>query len=200
MTEDCCYVGLSCEPVDETLSVCVHGNPIKFGRCLLCFPLIGDDPIKELRNRIESLHEFKLRQCDENKQSIDKDKITSKRLIELEETIKNTPSISGESDYVYNIHNICSDIDDIKERLEKLTQLFNTQIEHNDAGIDGFKSIEERMNEIQNQFDIVRVLGISNDKKPFRCPVCDGRGHTLNNVIGYVSDCKSCNGKGIVWG
>jgi len=74
-----------CHPPD-TLALCKHGKPVKFP-CLSCAPthkeftlLDAINAIEELRNRIEALHEHKLRQIDENRK-------ISKKVDDLEELI-----------------------------------------------------------------------------------------------------------------
>jgi len=45
------------------------------------------------------------------------------------------------------------------------------------------------------------------ERRPFKCPVCEGRGFLLESFYtdddsaasGYVC-CRTCSGKGIVWG
>jgi hypothetical protein len=41
---------------------------------------------------------------------------------------------------------------------------------------------------------------INYSKKPYRCPLCDGFGKQLHLITQEVSECKACNGIGIVWG
>lgn len=61
-----CGLGISCEPVS-----CEHGRQLRIERCYICelndqiFKL--NDISKSLSIRIEALHEFKLRQIDENR-------------------------------------------------------------------------------------------------------------------------------------
>lgn len=41
-----------------------------------------------------------------------------------------------------------------------------------------------------------------NYNKPHKCPICDGSGGTKHPLTGFLaaSVCRSCEGKGIVWG
>ncbi len=36
-------------------------------------------------------------------------------------------------------------------------------------------------------------------KSPYKCPVCDGRGGTVINLV-IDTECHACKGSGIVWG
>jgi len=46
------------------------------------------------------------------------------------------------------------------------------------------------------------------ERRPFKCPVCEGRGFLLESFYtdddstasGYYVTCRTCSGKGIVWG
>jgi len=46
---------------------------------------------------------------------------------------------------------------------------------------------------------IEKIKANNSDKKPYKCPVCDGEGGT--KISGTIDeDCCACQGKGIVWG
>jgi predicted Zn-ribbon and HTH transcriptional regulator len=187
MTDSC--IGLSCEPLrSETLSVCMHGNPINFGRCLICYPLFKPDPIKELRNRIESLHEFKLRQCDEN---ID----IKKRVEEVIKLFVKADSLL--EDDIIKLHQSreahSRNHKDIFERLDNLEKLYQSSTEMESHLLNRVKDLESAVYKLQR----------SESKIPRMCPVCDGKGSHKKEVEPRVLSfeiCIPCEGKGIVWG
>lgn len=41
---------------------------------------------------------------------------------------------------------------------------------------------------------------IEKEKKPYKCPVCEGKGTYLGIEQIPVQNCTSCDGKGIIWG
>lgn len=71
-----------------------------------------------------------------------------------------------------------------------------------------------QLEELETQVSIIRALGCRpyvKDKKPYKCPVCDGVGHLyrsenkdnmFTNFEFYRehASCHACEGKGIVWG
>jgi DnaJ-class molecular chaperone len=46
---------------------------------------------------------------------------------------------------------------------------------------------------------LMKLITGKNEKKPYRCPICDGVGKIIGQIIIKV-DCGTCEGKGIVWG
>src|SRR6478752_413978 len=179
--------------VTETLSVCQHGNPINFGRCLICYPLSKPDPIKELRNRIESLHEFKLRQCDENKE-------IKKRIEEVINLF-----VKGESVLEDDIIKLQQSREahsrnhkDIFDRLDNLEKLYQSSTEMESHLLNRVKDLEK--------FQDLTYLQYHNrkGKNPYKCPVCDGKRHLPNGLkfeevygttLKTISECEVCEGK-----
>src|SRR5271166_6123615 len=83
---------------------------------------------------------------------------------------------------------------------------------------DRIKILEDYTKELEVQINIIRALGgrpFIKDKKPYKCPVCDGKCEFLNETLlpgarltkrqrqdatGCYDMCMPCEGKGIVWG
>jgi DnaJ-class molecular chaperone len=57
--------------------------------------------------------------------------------------------------------------------------------------------------ELTEFLEVIKAAGVSvtlhpeKPKKPFRCPVCEGKGYVLR---GTPSNCNGCNGSGVLWG
>ena len=75
------------------------------------------------------------------------------------------------------------------------------------------QAIKEHNNEIRNRLEHLEQLEkiedmerqIYSNKKPHKCPVCEGEGKKKIKYLSdgrplIVIDCISCEGKGIVWG
>jgi DNA repair exonuclease SbcCD ATPase subunit len=199
-----------CHPT-ETLSLCPHGNPVKFGRCLACDPikripdlhmdfLAGKEildvirkELQENKNRIEALHEHKLRQIDENRK-------ISRRVDEIEK-IKGLVSSSLDE----TLCDIDKDISKLNERLDR--------IDH--KCVNHITSIFKRLEELESKFDDLSVKSkLNSQKQPFKCPVCSGAGdfhveslqdiqalgsHRIDGMGRHYTKCHACN-DGIVWG
>lgn len=83
----------------------------------------------------------------------------------------------------------------------KLTQELDPQV---------WKHLTERIDKLEQSILETRILFINqlgNDKKPHKCPVCEGscmRPNPLNSIenakMPVNLDCIVCEGKGIVWG
>jgi len=72
--------------------------------------------------------------------------------------------------------------------------------EHGCAAICNFCKLEKRISVIEIK---LHELNKTFDKKPHRCPNCDGMSFTQlmdTDGIRRAKECKSCNAKGIVWG
>jgi len=199
----------------ETLSTCKHGNPVKFGRCLECNPMnkisftLDDlkklyEEVKILMNRIESLHEFKLRQCDENKE--------------------NSKLIQAHEEYLNNIHKIAlCDPEKVLANQKILNEKINNLEKSREAHSKNHGAIFERLEHLENLYkssteiesnllnkvkELERFQDIThaqymNKKQPYKCPVCDGKGSHKKEIEPRVLEfdiCIPCQGKGIVWG
>lgn len=80
---------------------------------------------------------------------------------------------------------------------------------------DKIKLLEERLNVVEQWKKVAKVL-CDQSKKPHKCPVCDFSGaiqlESIEEVIRFKDEiintddgknfisCRSCEGKGIVWG
>jgi len=96
-----------------------------------------------------------------------------------------------------------------EERIKKLenfnqydTELISNQIKKiNELEIKFANDIDSvREGLLQTRLQFIDQLG--NDKKPHRCPICEGQGywHKVENGIACGGRCQTCEGKGIVWG
>jgi hypothetical protein len=56
--------------------------------------------------------------------------------------------------------------------------------------------LEKRLKEVEEILNnVTKKVGY----RPHKCPICDGNGGTV--ICGVVNEyCKTCKGKGIVWG
>ncbi len=236
-------MSLSCDPAQETLSVCIHGAPVKFGRCLLCNPMerktvnIGDliDELISLRNRIEALHEHKLRQIDENRK-------VSKHLDSIDASIKVNKKIEERFDKLEKFHSdwnkmpkfdlhtwqegIQKQINDVIGLFVKADSVLENDIiklqqsreSHSRNHKDIFERLEkiEQFNEkfknalrndidryqytLNNYEERIEKLETSKDKKPHRCPKCNGdgilydisTGITYNMTTQKKVNCHAC--------
>jgi DnaJ-class molecular chaperone len=128
---------------------------------------------------------------------IDVDRKIFKRLDKLEDYMKMEDRITA------------SDV------LLRLNEVQTWIMKHEKEGQEYGNELEERNKKITNQLSQMNIslnyilsdleVGYRN-KKPHKCPVCDGAGMTnclTNSFIKYDEKnviCKSCEGKGIVWG
>ena len=261
LNQGCCYT------IQNTLSVCVHGAPVKFGRCLLCNPMerktvnIGDliDELISLRNRIEALHEHKLRQIDENRK-------VSKHLDSIDASTKVHNKIEERFDKLEKFHSdwnkmpkfdlhtwqegiqkqindviglfvkadsvLENDIiklqqsreahsrshKDIFDRIEKLEKLYSSSTDVEQGLLNRINELEDKLENIIPRvwsaeqkgliaMDAIEGNGRFKGKSPHKCPVCEGNGSIIDNLI-YIekySDvkiitCNGCKGRGVVWG
>jgi len=176
-----CGLGLSCEPVKEEkdrtqyLSSCIHGM---VDYCYKCERALMDK-VMELVTRIESLHEFKLRQIDENRK-------ISRRVDGLFETLE---AYNQDAEHLDS---------SLPKRIEKLEQLNQQCFEANPI-----KAIYDKFEKIESKIACLMQKSTLNDeKRPFKCPVCDGRGvhkKEMDPKILNFEVCLTCKGNGIVW-
>ncbi len=106
---------------------------------------------------------------------------------------------------------------DLQDRVEKLEELNQQCFDANPIKMieERFNKIEERMNILMlDQHNLKSLLeSLAEEigsKKPHKCPVCDGRGHSLkheNETVEKIctvsivfAPCHTCESKGIVWG
>jgi len=158
-----------CHP-DKKAELCIHGTYITGHDCVACKLQFQ---ITALNTRIEALHEFKLRQCNENKEN--------------KKRIDNFYNAHGLSDMINNESN---------QKLEKRIE----EIESSHNGLT--QSIFHRLKKIEDKFAYFMQNYPLNEKKPHQCPVCDGNGGVPHPLTGLLAPatCCSCKGQGIVWG
>ncbi len=198
-------MSISCEIPSETMSTCVHGVPVKFecGRCQdkHIITLI-ESQVKSLQDQdkngymylkgqIEALHAHKNWQIEENRK-------ISRRVDELQNNHA-------------KIINSCVDKIDALEKFKKeslvdysdIREIHRVLEEHyhsiHNRDPQGLKEKIEKLEKITRRI----IKGdMQNENRPFKCPVCDGKGKLSHPLTGQilVSMCDTCGGIGIVWG
>lgn len=85
----------------------------------------------------------------------------------------------------------------MNERVVRLEAHLNYQIDEN-------RKVSLRIDELKCTLNLHASAIAYKDKKPHKCPVCDGKGKKLFGksgcVAGFEENCYPCQGKGIVWG
>jgi hypothetical protein len=178
-----------CTDTNETLSLCLHGIPVKF----LCEKCTIDSMILNLDHKIEHCYKG-VEKCFERLNGIEKsfqekfDFIKIKWL-ELEDSLKNESIMRKDlRDYCFDrlgsAINPCSKNIDVYSRIEELELLTN--------------ALRDKYNS---------MCPPSLKKELYNCPVCDGDGRIKleeplckDNVIYYLISCHLCQGKGVIWG
>jgi len=79
--------------------------------------------------------------------------------------------------------------DEVYERLDRLEQSSEARARSN-------KEIFERLQEIERFQDITHLEYQNRNKKPHKCPICDGSTYRSEMTFHH---CNVCEGKGIVW-
>lgn len=95
-----------------------------------------------------------------------------------------------------DIEKINKPLSEIHQRLSKL-EIENEMRKDTIGCIDSayndhFLHMEKRINELERRLEIHSQVLRETRLSPFKCPVCEGK-------VLYGS-CKSCTGKGIIWG
>jgi predicted RNase H-like nuclease (RuvC/YqgF family) len=155
-----------------------------------------NNTIIELRNRIESLHEFKLRQIDDNKK-------ISRRVDEIDKKINETQLDLESHCEASIIDNEYAD-EQIRSKFKEIDDLKSK-----------FADLEKQIKELKRFQDITHKQ-YQNRKKPHKCPVCEGTRYSkpefitamsvdgvqckVGDTIFSKSLCGACEGKGIVCG
>lgn len=152
------------------------------------------DPIKSIDERLE-----KLEKCDQFNTEfiyILKNRVEKLEMGEFPETNKS----KWQNNTEYNINNIYEIIKSLESEITAINkQKFS---EFHDLRPD----IEKLKNEINNweeEFYFLKSKLFNINEKPYKCPACDGKRKELFILPAggyYEQDCKSCEGKGIVWG
>lgn len=62
------------------------------------------------------------------------------------------------------------------------------------------KRLEKKFRDLEQLFYDEKATFRNPEKKPHKCPVCDGLGSQLYLISQQAQKCESCEGKGIVWG
>ncbi len=91
----------------------------------------------------------------------------------------------------------------IQSELNALTEMYKA-LSINVAGLQDrhVRQIDENRKSSQRIDDIETLIDVraeNNEKKPHKCPVCDGKGQWFEEPSNKYH-CNSCEGKGIVWG
>lgn len=203
--------------MNDTLSICIHGTPVKFHSCHLCHvEKRTADNYVSLSERIHKLEEHNNLQIDENRK-------IDRRFDEVEETIgHHCILINAHEDYLKKISGIGvvdpdklnsnmkvfnEKIDELGENIKMLSRelfsfknsytiLIDKMVEENiDAVWRKIKFLEDKIDDLAKNFDDNRVII---HKEPYKCPVCNGEG---GYYVSGTQDtlCNPCAGKGIVW-
>lgn len=172
-------MGLSCEIPTETMSLCIHGVPIKFecvkcmeNKNIECIKFYNEQRLKELESQIKALIEMY------------KDLICR---------------VAGFSDH------LIKQIDEnrkISRRLDDIVGMFAKDSCKLESEI---IRLDKKFDDLEKLFYDEKEKFRSNDKKPYKCPVCEGNG-CMNKYLNEEKKliafkiCNSCEGKGIIWG
>lgn len=97
--------------------------------------------------------------------------------------------------------------ENIIKRLEKLEKWKEVAIDKNIQDLNRIKELEKSILNWEEEFYFIQGKIRSHDKKPHKCPVCNGLGNrTLCKSDDYYAyepfneDCISCEGTGVLWG
>jgi DNA repair exonuclease SbcCD ATPase subunit len=166
-----CHLGLSCE------KLCVHGIRINEQQCYFCEI---NHKINLLDSKISSLIDHKIRQIDENRK-------ISKHMDMVDLSIKIQCDIR---EFFYK---------KIKE-LEKKQKFLETNSEKIQRLESEIDELERLVNAIKESYNSLCASSLR--REPHKCPICDGTGKhakVLPSMSPIYLDCKSCDGKGILW-
>lgn len=136
----------------------------------------------------------------------------NERMCKLEEAYKYMTDIKCGKLQVYvdeDKSTINYKIDHVNKRISELEKelhsvLSNTKYMNNVK----FHELEKQIKNINGVTDAVKraisFLQDSDGRKPYKCPICDGLGENRNESLLYMyaklPSCKTCEGKGIIWG
>lgn len=167
--------------IDEPKCGCeCHRNGIKFVRtslppqpCCNCLALDG----LSIPEQIKTLEE-----------SVNKIQTLFKKIIDDNQIYCMKLKIKMNDDYERHVRQIDENrkvsrrMDELEYKIHKLDRLIMPQINGINARIRSLEITDE-----------------NNNKKPHKCPVCEGTRH-CSSESGLSWQCESCEGKGIVWG
>jgi hypothetical protein len=92
---------------------------------------------------------------------------------------------------------------DVLGRLDKLEKCYIELQEYHTRQIDENRKISRRVDELEELLKRITEDDIKAEITPYKCPVCEGKGFVF--LIFSITDtrqeeCRSCEGKGILWG
>lgn len=84
------------------------------------------------------------------------------------------------------------------ERVEKLEDKLEEESDNIEQHAEFINNIYKKINKLEREIqNMGTAISIKYDKKPHKCPVCEGMGGFLSTEPNM---CPACDGKGIVWG
>ena len=159
-----------------------------------------------LEQRLSDLELHKAYQIDENRK-------ISRRVDEIESDMNHIPSYeytNGLDERIKDIEYRLSHIIALPSEIDIRLQDVERQL---DKSQDYIKELKERMKKLEKDFESKLDIDykkwcqyfneVNSKKTPHKCPVCDGSGRyrlATAQRVDDVIDCRSCEGKGIVWG
>lgn len=156
--------------MSESLSRCKHGYLVKLGPMNGCDHCHNEHRLNILESEINILKSY-----DKFKKDEDDKRITELERKNIDHQIKRIADLEKKSISIEVFHTSNQCLETWKTGCEVLID-----------------NIHKKLYELETQ-----------SKKPFKCPVCEGsRKESFNLPAGgyYEQDCKSCEGKGIIWG
>lgn len=199
----------------KTLNICPHNVPVKLG----CDKCLIDARFYEIEHKIAHLLDG-IDRCFERVECVEKWK-------EWIENIEETAYRADRKEQEFNNHikgvecncrldnrsheiqtRAClNDLWTRQKLLEETVKILQdtriTKLESNhldQLNPEAFLIIKKRCDDIEEIVYEVKEKQLNCDRKPFKCPVCEGKGKLWpDGTIGYHR-CEPCEGKGIVWG
>lgn len=158
---------------------------------------ISSQPYSPLLERIHKLEEHQNRQIDHNikiskridniyEYLDDKFKFIEIKWLELDDSLKNE-SIMRKDLRDYCFDRLGSAISPPSENIDVYSRI---------------NELELLTNALRDKYNSMCPPSLR--KEPFKCPVCEGKTYCAKSNFqdgGYITfDCKSCEGKGVIWG
>lgn len=108
-------------------------------------------------------------------------------------------------EYRTDIEDLGTDVMYIKQRLDKIEDYLKEikLVYSNPLQQEVWQeNISKRLEELETVINIIRDLASRgyNPKKPYACPICQGKGQLWNETVIKFDKCHPCEGGGIVWG
>lgn len=220
-----------CHP-NETLQLCIHGQPVKSGctKCLVhlykvpamsgyeeskdgkinyCLTCHDDlEKCKCIWAAIRDL-QIKVNNLEESYRGIFHDTSHLGKLVEkLEENQKSeTVTIRNycrfNLDWEKSINNIIGEVGLLNSKKAEANLVANHYLEvykrFENLEKNDFNRNEYYLSEFEKIKELIN-LNVPVDHKPHKCPVCDGKGLYQYSEYNLAIDCRSCEGKGVLWG